>query len=486
MFDNLLRELRALERRSITVPIDSDEKGYIDKECPSTNCEFQFKIKDEDWKNICRDEGVWCPMCGHAAPAKSWFTKGQVRHAERHAHRVIESTIDGAMRADARAFNGRQPRNSLISMSMKIGGAPHFTPHRVPAAASAAMELEIACEKCTCRFAVIGSAYFCPACGHSSVDRMFDDSLRKIRAKKDNVDVVRDAIAASAGRDEAELMCRSLIESCLQDGVTAFQRCCEGLYASTGPATPAPMNAFQRLAQGSELWAARVGITYADILGAAELERFGVVGILQNFNTERTNVLLGKKSKLLWGRDTMEDELDGLKFKLSLGSFFQVNPYQSVKLYSLVADWVKGESGLIVDAYSGNGGIALWLTRAGHRVLGIDEFAPAIEDAKESAELNGLSNCRFEAGTLESRLEALQQESIGTLIVDPPRKGLSKEVVEAIPQLSPKRLVYVSCNPATLARDLALLPQYAIQDIRVIDMFPQTPHIETAVLLGNT
>ena len=223
-----------------------------------------------------------------------------------------------------------------------------------------------------------------------------------------------------------------------------------------------------------------------ELTGAAELERFGVVGILQNFNTERTNVLLGKKSKLLWGRDTMEDELDGLKFKLSLGSFFQVNPHQSVKLYSLVADWVKDESGLIVDAYSGNGGIALWLTRAGHRVLGIDEFAPAIEDAKESAELNGLSNCRFEAGTLESRLEALQQESIGTLIVDPPRKGLSKEVVEAIPQLSPKRLVYVSCNPATLARDLALLPQYAIQDIRVIDMFPQTPHIETAVLLGNT
>ena len=118
MFDNLLRELRALERRSITVPIDSDEKGYIDKECPSTNCEFQFKIKNEDWKNICRDEGVWCPMCGHAAPAKSWFTKAQVQHAERHAHRVIESTIDGAMRADARAFNGRQPRNSLISMSM--------------------------------------------------------------------------------------------------------------------------------------------------------------------------------------------------------------------------------------------------------------------------------------------------------------------------------------------------------------------------------
>jgi hypothetical protein len=114
MFDNLLRELRALERRSITVPIDSDEKGYIDKECPSTNCEFQFKIKDEDWKNICRDEGVWCPMCGHAAPAKSWFTKAQVQHAERHAHRVIESTIDGAMRADARAFNAAQGSSGCV------------------------------------------------------------------------------------------------------------------------------------------------------------------------------------------------------------------------------------------------------------------------------------------------------------------------------------------------------------------------------------
>ena len=143
---------------------------------------------------------------------------------------------------------------------MKVGGAPHFTPHKVSAAASGAMELKIACEKCSCRFAVIGSAYFCPACGHSSVDRMFDDSLRKIRAKKDNVEVVRQHIAAVGGRDEAELMCRTLIESCLQDGVTAFQRSCDGLYASTGTATPAPMNAFQRLAQDSGLWRARVDL----------------------------------------------------------------------------------------------------------------------------------------------------------------------------------------------------------------------------------
>lgn len=273
MFENLLRELRSLDGQQVSVPIESDERGYVDKECPATNCEFQFKIKEVDWTNICRDEAVWCPMCGHSAPAKSWFTKAQVAHAERQARKFIESKIDGAMRADARTFNNRQPKNSFISMSMKVGGAPRFSSYKIPAAASEAMQLEIACEKCACRFAVIGSAYFCPSCGHNSVDRVFDDSLRKIRAKKDNIEFVRNAIAGLGKKDEAELMRRSMIESCLLDGVTAFQKCCEGLYASTNPAVAAPMNAFQRLSQGSDLWKARVGVAYADILTASEQAR---------------------------------------------------------------------------------------------------------------------------------------------------------------------------------------------------------------------
>lgn len=270
MFENLLRELRSLDGLQVSVPIETDEKGYVDKECPASNCEFQFKIRKDDWTNICRDEAVWCPMCGHSAHAKSWFTKAQVAHAKRQAHEFVESKIDGAMRADARAFNSRQPKNSFISMSMKVGGAPHFSSYRIPAAASEAMQLEIACEKCTCRFAVIGAAYFCPSCGHNSIDRVFDDSLRKIKAKKDNIEVVRSAIAS---KDEAELTCRSMIETCLLDGVTAFQKCCEGLYASTNPVVAASMNAFQRLTQGSDLWKARVGVSYSDILTGAEQAR---------------------------------------------------------------------------------------------------------------------------------------------------------------------------------------------------------------------
>ncbi|MFQ5483600.1 MAG: 23S rRNA (uracil(1939)-C(5))-methyltransferase RlmD, partial [Nitrospinaceae bacterium] len=221
-----------------------------------------------------------------------------------------------------------------------------------------------------------------------------------------------------------------------------------------------------------------------DLTQARELKRFGIVGILQNFNSQKTNVLLGPKSRPLWGRDYLVEELDGLKFRVSLGSFFQVNAAQAKNLYAIIEDWTKGDGGLVVDAYCGSGGISLWLARAGRRVLGIDECAPAVADARSSAEWNGLAGCRFLAGTLETRLKDLEAEpAIDTLIVDPPRKGLSAEVIAAIPRLRPGKLVYVSCNPATLARDLAQLPGYAIRDLRVVDMFPQTQHVETAALL---
>ena len=113
------------------------------------------------------------------------------------------------------------------------------------------MQLEIQCESCESRFAVVGSAYFCPACGYNSVTRTFRDSLRKIRAKKDSVNVVKQVLIDTVGKDEAELTCRSLVETCISDGVVAFQKYCEGMYEGFGKA---PFNAFQRLDQASELW----------------------------------------------------------------------------------------------------------------------------------------------------------------------------------------------------------------------------------------
>lgn len=250
MFEDLIKEMEHMNGQSVSVEIEPDEKGYIDKQCPSEDCEFIFKVNEDDWDNIFNDQAVWCPLCRHEAPSDQWFTIEQIEHAQAEALAVIQGKIHNSLRSGAQKFNNRQPKNSFISMSMKVTGGPKRT-HTIPAKAAELMQLEIQCESCESKFAVIGSAYFCPACGHNSVTRTFRDSLRKIRAKKDSVDVVKEALIESFGKDEAELTCRSLIETCISDGVVAFQKYCEGMYEGYGKA---PFNAFQRLDQASELW----------------------------------------------------------------------------------------------------------------------------------------------------------------------------------------------------------------------------------------
>ena len=221
-----------------------------------------------------------------------------------------------------------------------------------------------------------------------------------------------------------------------------------------------------------------------ELQDSKNLQRFHVVGVVQNLNEQNTNIILGQQTRLLWGKSYFTDQLDGLKFRLSLGSFFQVNSPQSVKLYEVIQEWAKPGDGKVLDAYCGSGGISLWLARAGLQVVGIEEFAPAIEDAKESAKMNGIESCEFLSGTVEKHLPRFTEgETIDTVIVDPPRKGCSQKVIDSLLKISPERIIYVSCNPSTLARDLARMDSYHIEDMVVIDMFPQTQHVETAVLL---
>jgi len=221
-----------------------------------------------------------------------------------------------------------------------------------------------------------------------------------------------------------------------------------------------------------------------DLRSSKNLERFHVTGVVQNLNDQSTNVILGSQTRILWGKTCFTDQLDGLKFRLSLGSFLQVNSPQSIKLYEVIEKWATGGDGKILDAYCGSGGISLWLARAGLSVIGIEEFAPAIEDAKESAKLNGIENCEFLSGTVEQHLPKFTEgKTIDTVIVDPPRKGCSEEVINSLLKIAPDRIIYVSCNPSTLARDLARMDSYNIEDMVVVDMFPQTQHVETAVLL---
>lgn len=273
MFEDLLDELERLNGQSISVKIESDEKGYLDRQCPNEDCRFIFKVKEEDWENIVKEGKVWCPFCRYEDIADKWITLKQQKHVDAEVSAVVEGIIHNSLLSGAKKFNRRQSKNSFLSMSVEVRGGIQRT-HTIPAKAADLMQLEIQCEICKCRFAVIGSAYFCPACGYNSVTRMFRDSLRKIRVKKDNIDDIKKAMIESNDRDQAELICRSLVETCITDGVVAFQKYSEGMYESFGKV---PKNAFQRLGQANELWKEAIKKGFDSWLTEAEINSLNIL-----------------------------------------------------------------------------------------------------------------------------------------------------------------------------------------------------------------
>ena len=214
------------------------------------------------------------------------------------------------------------------------------------------------------------------------------------------------------------------------------------------------------------------------------------VGVVLNTNTRRGNVILGEKYRTLWGQDFLMDTLCGLSFKLSVPSFYQVNREQAEVLYGKALEFA-GLTGAetVVDLYCGTGTITLCMAGKAKRVIGGEIVAPAIADARENAERNGIKNAEFfcgDAAEIAARLasEGLQPDII---TVDPPRKGLAAEVIASIAGMAPKRVVYVSCDPATLGRDVKLFAVLGYQAVRAcaVDMFPGTSHVETVVLLSK-
>jgi hypothetical protein len=264
MFDKLLQELRDMERTKVSVPIKVDKDGYIDKECPNKECLFHFKVDQEDWKNHFKDEKVFCPMCRHEAPSDSWWTTEQLEDAKEQAKKHIMGRIGEAIREDAESFNASQPRNSFIKMSLKVtsSSSPHYI---LPVPATEEMTLKIKCQECNSKYAVIGSAFFCPCCGHNSVDETLNNSLAKIHTKLDNLSVIRKAVEA-VSKDDAEITCRSLIESSLNEIVVAFQRFCELTFGKIKPDVKVKFNAFQNLDAGGEYWKNVYGESYPDWL----------------------------------------------------------------------------------------------------------------------------------------------------------------------------------------------------------------------------
>lgn len=213
-----------------------------------------------------------------------------------------------------------------------------------------------------------------------------------------------------------------------------------------------------------------------------------LAGIHQNVNSGKTNVILGRQWKKWWGEDTLEERLGTLRYRLSPGSFFQVNTLQTEVLYEQVRR-MAGTGDLLVDLYSGVGGIALYLARGFQQVIGVEEVRSAASDAQDNARLNGIQNAKFIATPAESFLIKHPLPGVApkntVVVLDPPRAGCDPRVLKSVLRLSPGKVIYVSCDPGTLARDLALLSQagYRVQEIQPVDLFPHTPHIETVVHL---
>ncbi len=226
------------------------------------------------------------------------------------------------------------------------------------------------------------------------------------------------------------------------------------------------------------------------LVKALFLQEPSIKSIVINVNSKDTNVVLSKDCITVWGEDFIEDELCSLRFKISPLSFFQVNPEGAQLLYEKAAEYASltGKE-TVLDLYCGTGTIGLSMAKKAKAIIGVEIIEQAIENAVENAKLNGISNARFFCDDASGASKRLSEsgEKIDVIILDPPRKGCSHDVIAASASMKPERIVYVSCDPATLARDCAAFKEfgYRVNNVTPVDMFPRTTHVETVCLLSK-
>ena len=217
-----------------------------------------------------------------------------------------------------------------------------------------------------------------------------------------------------------------------------------------------------------------------------------VKSIVQNINDKKTNRLLGDRDQTLWGADEIHDQLLGIDFAISPLSFYQVNPQQTERLYQTAIDNAGLDgSQTVIDAYCGIGTISLAVAKHAKQVYGVEIVPAAIEDAKHNAKRNGIRNAEFVVGKAEEQFTKWQAAGLepDVVIVDPPRKGLAESLIEATGKMAPRKVIYVSCNPATLVRDIQRFGErgyHVVKPIQPVDQFPQTTHVESVTVLERT
>ena len=215
-----------------------------------------------------------------------------------------------------------------------------------------------------------------------------------------------------------------------------------------------------------------------------------IKSIMHNINPKRTNVIMGRKTKLLYGAAYIYDSIGDILFAISAKSFYQVNPIQTEVLYSQALEYAQiDKNDIVIDAYCGIGTISLFLAQRAKKVYGVEIVPDAVEDAKQNAKLNGITNTEFVVGEAEKVMPWWKAQGLNpdVIVVDPPRKGCDEALLNAMIGMQPKRIVYVSCNPSTLARDLRILEDggYTTKEVQPVDMFPQSVHVECVALMSR-
>lgn len=228
-------------------------------------------------------------------------------------------------------------------------------------------------------------------------------------------------------------------------------------------------------------------LPYADEL-IKELKKEKVISVYQNINKSNSSIVYGREYKKLYGEDKLLDYIGDYKFYLSPKSFFQVNRIQTEILYDKVVEYLElNKDDIVYDLYCGIGTISLFVAPHAKKVYGIEIVKEAVEDAKNNAALNNIHNVEFMVGKAEKVLPKLVKVGIESnkVVLDPPRKGCEREVLESLVKMQPERIVYVSCNPSTMARDVKYLVEngYRVVEVQPVDMFPHTTHVECVVLI---
>ncbi len=230
-------------------------------------------------------------------------------------------------------------------------------------------------------------------------------------------------------------------------------------------------------------------IPYIETLPQKLVAKFPFVkGIVININKDETNTIYGEKDIVVYGEPYIIDSIGDIKYKVHYKSFYQVNPYTTLPLYEKALDLagLRGNE-TVYDLYCGTGSISLFLAKRAKEVIGIEIIPDAVENAKENARLNGIENAQFYCGKAEEVAPKLIKEgkTADTVVLDPPRKGCEETLLSAIADMSPQKIVYVSCDCATMARDAKFLAErgYVLKEVHVFDQFPHTSHVESVVLM---